>query len=509
METGCLKTLLIRADATAQSGAGHLLRCLALASAWQADGGRVFFLSYCDNASLRQRLEAAGFDFLAIEKPHPDPADLQATLALLQEYRAGWLALDGYHFDPAYQKAVRQAGCRLLVIDDNAHLPRYHADLLLNQNIHAETLAYPCDPATELLLGTRYALLRPEFLPWRGWQRQIPPVARKALVTLGGGDSREATAKVIQALNLLKIENLEAIIVSGSHHPSPQYPGPQSPDPKSPNPHSLTSVQNMPELMAWADLAVSAGGSTCWELAFMGLPNLILVLAENQRLVAGGLAKAGVSVNLGWHEKVTPADIADALQCLALSSEVRAESSRRGRELVDGDGAHRLMRQMAIHSLSLRPVQENDVRLVWEWANDPLTRSVSFSTRKIPWEEHVKWFSGKLAEPNCRFFIALDAAGSPAGQVRYQIEGEQAVVSVSLAPEQRGKGYGSYILKLSAQRIFTETPVTLIHAYIKPDNTASIGAFAKAGYVKSGVTEIMGSPALDYTLRKLPGDKED
>ena len=91
--------------------------------------------------------------------------------------------LDGYHFRPSYQLRVKDSGHPLLVIDDMAHLDHYYADVVLNQNIHAEQLDYSCEPYARMLLGSRYVLLRREFWPWREWQREIPQVAHKVLVT--------------------------------------------------------------------------------------------------------------------------------------------------------------------------------------------------------------------------------------------------------------------------------------------------------------------------------------
>ena len=94
----------------------------------------------------------------------------------------------------------------------------------------------------------------------------------------------------------------------------------------------------MPELMAWADVAVSGSGSTTWELAFMGLPGMIVVLADNQCSIARELESAGVAIDLGWYAGVTTADIRSALAQLLEAEETRAEMTRRGQQLVEGRG---------------------------------------------------------------------------------------------------------------------------------------------------------------------------
>ena len=336
------KSLLIRADASALIGTGHLMRCLALAQGWKARGGQATFITACESEGLRHRLSGEGFQVIMLERPYPEPADWEVTSEALAAHSDGWVVLDGYHFDSAYQRWIKEAGHRLLVIDDTAHLDHYYADVVLNQNINAERLRYSCEPYTRLLLGTRYVLLRSEFLAWQGWRREIPEVARKVLVTLGGGDPDDQTLKVIRALQQVDVDGLEAVIVVGASNLHFQELQLAIRDSRSAN-RLVRDATNMPELMAWADVAVSAGGSTCWELAFMGLPTVVLVLAENQQGIAAGLDEAGVAVNLGWHTETSTAQITNALVGLLENRSLRRQASQRGRELVDGLGAKRVV----------------------------------------------------------------------------------------------------------------------------------------------------------------------
>jgi len=339
--------LVIRADAGPRIGTGHVMRCLALAQTWQARGGSATFLSRCESDALRRRIEAARISFIPLHQPHPSPADLATTLSLLDHdgsraQSERWLALDGYHFDLAYQQAVQAAGRRLLVIDDTAHLPRYVADVLVNQNIHAERLDYRCGPGTTMLLGTRYAMLRPEFLAWRDWKREIPQAGRRVLVTMGGSDPENATLKVIRALERVDVEGLEAVVVVGAGNPHAE-------ELKRVSPafiRLISNSQNMPELMAWADMAVSGAGSTCWELAFMGLPNLLMVLAENQARIARGLSECLISIHLGCSSAVDEQSLARAVSDLVRDQARRADMSRRARELVDGLGCQRVVEEL-------------------------------------------------------------------------------------------------------------------------------------------------------------------
>jgi UDP-2,4-diacetamido-2,4,6-trideoxy-beta-L-altropyranose hydrolase len=357
------KKLIIRADADTRMGTGHVLRCIALAQVWQDQGGDVTFLSHCGREALHQRIINEGFDSIPIEKPHPDSSDLTQTLNILKRHapclprgtrrpfhwgsmpHALWFVVDGYHFTPDYQKAIRENGYRLLVIDDAAHLDHYHADILLNQNSHASSLNYSCDGDTAKLLGCEYVLLRREFLKWRSWNRKISAQARKILVTLGGGDPENVTAKVVEAVGQIKLAGLEVIVVTGSNNPN--FAVLQNLIRNDTSDMRLRqNVADMSELLAWSDVAVSAGGSTCWELAYMGLPAVVMVLAENQKDIAADLDRAGVVISLKQHTEVTVEHLAGTIFRLIEDHKLRQKMSRRGRELVDGQGSVRVVQKL-------------------------------------------------------------------------------------------------------------------------------------------------------------------
>jgi len=487
-----LDHLVIRADASSRAGTGHVMRCIALAQHWQGSGKKVTFLSHQPGTSLRQRIASAGIDLVPLEETHPHETDLATTCSLLQKLDSPCLAVDGYHFDSEYQQAVRQAGHRLLVIDDTAHLPSYHADKLLNQNIHAQQLAYAVDDDTELLLGPRYALLRPEFLSWKDWQRETPKVAHRILVTMGGSDPDNATLKVIQALRETRLPSLEAKVVVGpanSHLKAISEAAGGSDG----SIQVLENVSDMPSLMAWADMAVSAGGSTCGELAFMGLPALLLVLAENQVDVTAGLHRAGSAIDLGNQTLVTSEELADAIALMLNDEPQRHSMTKSGRALVDGLGANRVVQTVSsggdkgvsVDNLILRPVVYEDWEMLLSWRNDPITVANSTQSRAVPADEHRIWLKGKLANPKCAMYVA-EVGKRPVGHLRFDIgfdtEGKYAEVSVVIAPGARGQGRGTELLRKGCLEAVAHRYI----AFIKPENQASVRAFFKAGFSHAG-----------------------
>ena len=487
--------VLVRADGSPLIGTGHVMRCLALAQAWKRSGGEVVFAHAESTSALECRLQCEGMSISRIDAPPGSAADAAHTIEQARTLNASWIVADGYHFGWAWQKQVKQAGFRLLLLDDYGHAEQYAADLVLNQNLHADPRLYTHrDQDTHLLLGTRYVLLRREFLEWRNRERVVQPVAHKLLVSLGGADPDNVTAKVVHALRALDVE--ARVVVGGSN---PHF-GELSSAVNSPS-SVLRDATNMPELMAWADVAVAAGGTTSWELAFMGLPSLMVVLAENQVDVAAGLASRGVVLNLGLHRQVDAEKIASPLRALLADAPTREQMSQRGRAMVDGLGADRVITLMRGAQLTLRRAHQEDSKRVWEWANDPEVRAVSFNPELIPWADHVSWYARKLGDPHCYIYIGFTSGSCAIGQVRFDLEDREGVMSVSVAPGGRGKGYGSALIAQSARRFIAESGAGLIHAYIKPENLASLRAFEKAGFERAGATEIKGQPARHFILR--------
>jgi UDP-2,4-diacetamido-2,4,6-trideoxy-beta-L-altropyranose hydrolase len=338
--------LLIRADADTQIGTGHLMRGLALGQAWQDAGGRAVFLMAVETPPLEARLRSEGMEVVRLPVQPGSTDDAIRTADFAHQVGADWVVVDGYHFGADYQRIIKDSGLRLVFIDDIGHAEHYSADLVLNQNIHAHEDLYPNrEPYTRLLLGTRYVLLRREFLKWRGWKREIPEVARKVLVTMGGSDPDNVTLKVIQALQQVDMDGLEAIVVVGGSNPNHEELQAAVQDSRFPI-RLESNVTDMPELMAWADVAVSAGGSVIWELAFMGVPIIGLSRAEQEEVLLQRSTQSGISVNLGGYHNVRPGWICEVLTGLAHSKEQRLAMSRAGRSLVDGLGPDRVINSM-------------------------------------------------------------------------------------------------------------------------------------------------------------------
>jgi UDP-2,4-diacetamido-2,4,6-trideoxy-beta-L-altropyranose hydrolase len=498
--------LLVRADASVSTGTGHIMRCLALAQAWQAAGGSVKAVLAESTTAIEERLRGEAIEVVRVDATPASARDAERTAQLAQEMQAQSVVIDGYGFHSDYQKAIKSRDLRLLVIDDHLHAGHYSADLVLNQNAHAEENLYRSrEPYTRLLLGPRYAMLRREFASWRNWKREISSTARRILVTMGGSDPDNFTLRVLNALPMVERESLEIVVVIGGSNPhevsvreAAAALGTRM------NLRLLKNAANMPELMAWADVAVSGAGTTCWEMCFLGLPALLVDLAENQLPVAQRLDELGVAHHIGSSQDCSSAKVGAELTRLLASVETRRNMSSRGRELVDGRGASRVCDALLGRGLRMRRARESDCRLLWEWANEPGVRASAFSQRAIGWEEHTSWFHGKLADESCMILIGEVDEGRPVGQVRINaMVNRKAEIDLSVALDSRGSGYGSLLLEAALREAFESSRIDTVHAYIRPENQASARAFEKAGFSPQGKKEVRGVMALHY-CRELP-----
>jgi len=491
--------LLIRADAGPAIGSGHVMRCLALAEAWKDDGGEVIVLLAASAQSLEERLSAEATAILHIACEPGSREDAGETVRIAREYRVDRVVIDGYHFGAEYQTQLRDAGLGFLVIDDYGHAAGYYANLVLNLNMYADPSLYPVhEPATRFLLGTRYALLRREFLAYTGFRRTIPPVARKILVTFGGGDPDNLSGVVTEILKDLPVDDLEVVVIAGGI--SPHLDALRSSVRDLPHISIRSNVTDMPRLMAWADMAISAGGSTSWELAFMGLPSLLYTAAANQARVVDTLVAQGMAERLTNEDLADPSAGLKKISGLLLSGKRRQVMSRQMHTLVDGEGASRVTMCLRDEPIRLRAVREEDSDLVYQWINDPDVRVRSFRTHSITPEEPRAWFASVLADPGILYFIAVDRHDRPVGQARFRIESDHAVISVLLEPTSRNQGLGSRVIGIATRRLFSMTPVQEVHAFIKTGNESSFRAFAKAGYARGGMTTVENQEA--YLMKR-------
>ncbi|MCH5274571.1 MAG: UDP-2,4-diacetamido-2,4,6-trideoxy-beta-L-altropyranose hydrolase [Lachnospiraceae bacterium] len=339
----------IRADANREIGAGHVMRCLSIADALRDKGEEVLFLVADETAEklLAERGQAYRVlhsDYRKLEQ------ELPGLLSLLREEKPGLLLIDSYFVTKEYLRQVGEL-VKTAYLDDYGTLP-YPVDILINYNIYGDQIDYKgmfsdstSTAGMRLLLGSSYAPLRPEFSQAT---YVIKDQVEKVLVTMGGSDRYNLTGQFLrQVFQDKEACGLHYHVVSGAFNPYLSYLTEMSDRYK--NIHLHQNVRNMAELMCDCDLAVTAAGSTVYELCAVGIPILCFSFAENQRRIAEAFQKksiAGFSCDYKKEGQAMFSKLLPRLKELAENPALRQDLSRRGRELVDGHGAERLAEQL-------------------------------------------------------------------------------------------------------------------------------------------------------------------
>jgi UDP-2,4-diacetamido-2,4,6-trideoxy-beta-L-altropyranose hydrolase len=514
--------ILFRCDASLSMGSGHVIRCRTLARELQRRGEEIVFLCRRQPGDLIGLLEQE-FSVLALpEQPFTASEGLegrelygawlgcrqaQDTLDCLQALAgagirsARWLVVDHYGLDASWEAEILvglagDSAPRLLAIDDLADRP-HEADLLLDQNFFGEATERRYEGLVpehcRQLLGPHYALLGPEYAQLHPL---IPPRTelRRVLVFFGGVDPDNLTSRTLEALMDPVLAHLAVDVVLGRQSPHRQAVV----DLVERRPFTTLHgpLPSLAGLIARADLAIGAGGATTWERACLGLPSLVVSIADNQLPFAKALNQAGHSQFLGDAASVA----AEQIRAGLIARMTEPFQGEAGLALTDGWGASRLATAMlGTHaSIGLRPAIAADEALLFRWANDPQVRANSFSPQPITPDEHRCWFQKGLEDPNRLHLIAKPTDSCPVGQIRFErapemVEGRACEATVDLSLDRCARGYGLApdLVRLGLQAMEQRWgPAIDAVAEVLTSNTASNACFARAGFALERVSAV-------------------
>jgi UDP-2,4-diacetamido-2,4,6-trideoxy-beta-L-altropyranose hydrolase len=337
-----------RVDADARIGSGHLVRCRLLAEALEEHGVDSRFLVTSTPAALEQALAAEGRPVARLTADQAvDPHFLAGAIRGGGD-RSALLVVDSdtpkYHA-AQWHETIRAHGIRLMIITFR-HDCHFAADIVLNQNLLALHRRYSAEKYTEMLLGPRYAILAEAYrrlheAPLR--KRDLP---RTLILTFGGADRHDLTARAVRAVARLRARPARLIVVAGSLYAGLAPLRALLAEHADMNPELHVDTRRMHALMAESDLALSSGGLTAWELACVGVPNVIVSSSDPERQTAELLEQEGLACFAGHHDAATEAAIADALERLAADPGRLAALAAAGRRLVDGRGRERVIDRM-------------------------------------------------------------------------------------------------------------------------------------------------------------------
>lgn len=334
----------IRADGGKEIGTGHVMRCLSIADALRRMGEKSCFLLADD--STVPLMEGHGQEYRVLHSSYQCPEEeLEALLPILAESRNGVFLADSYYVTDAYLRRVR-AYMPVCYMDDRG-ISGLPVDLLINYNIFADVSLYgrPDGDETTYLLGTEYAPLRREF---QQVSYQVREQVKRVLLTTGGSDKYNLAGKILEeCLGRADIGSLEYCVVSGAYN---EYlPSLLEIEKERPGVQVFRNVTNMSELMQSCDIAVTAGGSTMYELCAVGVPIICFSFVDNQEKIVEGFRNRDIVCFGGDYlrqgERMVR-DVAAHIELLCRNAELRRNYSRCQKALVDGQGAMRIARQL-------------------------------------------------------------------------------------------------------------------------------------------------------------------
>jgi UDP-2,4-diacetamido-2,4,6-trideoxy-beta-L-altropyranose hydrolase len=333
-------TLLFRADADADIGSGHVMRCLALAQHASDVGMRPILLTTTPDGPAVAAWRGEGYQVRSQppETAIASAADAAATSACAREVAADWIVLDGYRFDAAFQ--ARLADERRLLVFDDVGETDVATHVLVNQNPGAEQWArYRAPAGCRQLLGSSFAVLRRDL---RILQRQTPKSPSRLLITFGGADRENLALRVMERLGECVGQFCAVAICSAGDEGLADA---QAFARGHGDRFRIVAPGPIHELLAEADVVICAGGTTSLECAALGIPSVLVVTADNQRRGAMTMASAGAAHLAGEGGQAIDKVALLAKRLLDDASE-RAEISRAGQKLVSRDGVTRVVQTM-------------------------------------------------------------------------------------------------------------------------------------------------------------------
>ncbi|MGB7129277.1 MAG: UDP-2,4-diacetamido-2,4,6-trideoxy-beta-L-altropyranose hydrolase [Candidatus Sulfotelmatobacter sp.] len=334
--------MLIRADASAAIGTGHVMRCLALAQAWQDAGGEATLVAAELPDSLAARLTANKISTLRIDATPGSSDDARRLIAHGSRLDPDWIVVDGDRFGCDFLQLVQESGSRVLLVDDYADRTAFPANIIVNPNFGAEPDVYRSKGfAAPALTGPRYALLRRQFQ--NPFLREVRERADRILITLGGSDPEGLTPQIATAL--AGCPDLQITVVGGGAYSNKT----ELADQLGSGTKLIFDSQEMPRLMMEADIAITIAGGTLWELLSLGCAVLSYARTAGGAYLVTCLAKQSMIVDMGEISHFDATKIVPAVREIAESIGMRQRMALQGQALVDGAGAKRvveMLRQM-------------------------------------------------------------------------------------------------------------------------------------------------------------------
>ncbi len=465
-----IPVLLFRSDANSSMGTGHLMRCTALAE-YLAENFICKLITRCNIEALLD-VSRSVFSEVYILSEETNETEL------LEEKTDQWklILLDGYGFDNDYQKQLKLRGFSIAAIDDII-ANQAQSDLVLNHCGALMPSQYKAKPWTVFALGPSYALLRKNFLVPKEERRTVIN-DRNCFICFGGADPLNDTLSAVKELTEKKIFTHLYVIVGAAYKyrdQLQQYISSQ----KNISCYQAVDAERMIDIMRQCSYAILSASSVVFEYLALGGIVWVKMIADNQKYMHRFLINEGLGVAYE-SAKISIEEDFSKMLC-------------NQQQFFDGKYDQRLKKLFASwlfsKRLKIRNAEQRDAHLIWQWANDPVVREQSYSSNMIPWNNHITWFSKKLNDTSCYYYI-LENEDNSVGQIRFDIDGEnKATLSYLIAPSFRSKGMGAWILSKGIKKLLCDaSQVRKVIGHVKKINIVSQKSFEKLNFVKGAST---------------------
>lgn len=332
--------IFFRVDGYKEIGYGHFMRSFVLAQALRKKNFTVQFIT-CKDKLIRSRLQENKIDHIEGHSKAGTKKDLAETSEILKKYNKPVLIYDSYNISVDYEKKISSYTDKMIAFDDDAKR-EFYTDVIINQNYRSEKYKYKLQKKeTTLLCGSRYILLRDEFLMQR--KKSINKRVKNILLILGGSDFKDQSLRISKLLeDYVSLNNINLNIITNDHYKCLNKLRKLSKCNKYIILHH--NVRNMADIMKKMDLAISAAGSTVWELLYMGVPSLLMILADNQYNICRSLIRDDLAINLGWYNKIVDKNLIDQVDKIVHNFNRRKQFFKNGQSLIDGKGEERIIK---------------------------------------------------------------------------------------------------------------------------------------------------------------------
>ncbi len=479
--------IFFRADAHAQIGLGHASRLLALAEILEPH-----FPCFFITAGLPATMIAQVLKICRQIHTIPENIDLASEPAYLTAHilQAGdLLVLDGYQFTEAYQRTVRPAGIRLVCLDDLSQIHVY-ADMVINPAGGIQPTDYQGEIYTTYKLGPAFAPIRLPFRQAAGQRKKPINTLEDIFICFGGSDSYNLTIKAIHAcLSVRSIHKIHAVVGTAYLHTDMLRQVADASE-KVVIYQDLSAAQ-MVALMQTCQVAITPASTIAYEVCMVGLGLITGMSADNQQGIAQYLSAAGCAVHVGDFHQATEEDIRQCIVSYDLPV-LQEQLSCQAKAFFDNASLLlKLFQRLAIEShLSVRKAHWQDLMTYYYWANEPETRRQAIHSDTIPLEAHTLWFKRKI-DAATDFLFIFERDQQPVGQVRFDLEKTQYIISFSVDAAFRGQGLGSVLIKMGLEKLQQNLAFRpKVKAYVKPANAASMQVFRQNSFLSTGQEEI-------------------